>query len=148
MSKIGFVDPNSHFLDVGNTTYILRQVEAAMILSHYINNAYIHNEFEDTYIVAGHMFMPFTVRLDKELQKIVNFMGVIVFPICLSLAMPVLIYNLVLEKELRLLENMKINGLNVSTYWMVTGLYNLILYWGTCVAFWFCGRYIFDISLF
>lgn len=75
-------------------------------------------------------------------------MGVVVFPICLSLAMPVLIYNLVLEKEMRLLENMKINGLNIRTYWKVTGVYNLVLYWATCAGFWFCGRYVFDISLF
>jgi hypothetical protein len=75
-------------------------------------------------------------------------MGVVTFPICLSLAMPVLIYNLVLEKELKLLENMKINGLNVKTYWKVTGLFNLVMYWATCFGFWFNGRYIFDISLF
>jgi hypothetical protein len=96
-----------------------------MILSHYINHAYIKNHFPETTILSGQMFMPFKVDMDDELVKIVNITGIIVFPICLSLAMPLLIYNLLKEKEMKLLEIMKINGLKIRTYWLVTGIYNL-----------------------
>lgn len=34
-----------------------------------------------------------------------------VFPSCIAIALPVFLYNLVLEKEAKLLETMKINGL-------------------------------------
>ena len=75
-------------------------------------------------------------------------MGIITFPVCLSLAMPIYLYNLVLEKELKLLENMKINGLKIQTYWKVQGFYNLMSYLITCMLFWACGRWVFDISVF
>ena len=83
------------------------------MLSERINQAYIKSIFKDTHINSGQMFMPFTVAMDKELSKISNFLGIIAFPVCLSLAMPIFLYNLVLEKELKLLDNMKINGLKI-----------------------------------
>jgi len=92
--------------------------------------------------------MPFTAQMDKELEKIANFMGIITFPVCLSLAMPIYLYNLVLEKELKLLENMKINGLKIQTYWKVQGFYNLLTYLITCIIFWGCGRWVFEIGVF
>lgn len=43
--------------------------------------------------------MPFTVAMDKELSKIINWTGVCVFPICLTISLPVILHNLVNEKE-------------------------------------------------
>ena len=37
--------------------------------------------------------------------------GLGVFPSCLAIALPVFLYNLVLEKETKLLQTMKINGM-------------------------------------
>ena len=92
--------------------------------------------------------MPFNIKMNKEFSRLTNFLGVMVFPICLSFAMPIFLYNLVLEKELKLLENMKINGLQIQTYWKVQGCYNLALFLSTVILFMFSGRYVFHISFF
>ena len=92
--------------------------------------------------------MPFSFHVNKELEKIANFMGIVTFPTCLSLAMPIYLYNLVLEKELKLLENMKINGLKIQTYWKVQVVFNLMMYLLTCLLFWASGRWVFHISVF
>ena len=44
-------------------------------------------------------------------MKILNSIGSIAFPVMMSLGMPAFLYTIVLEKENRLLEIMKINGL-------------------------------------
>lgn len=55
--------------------------------------------------------MPFKPQVRNEALKILNTLGIIIFPVGLSLSMPAFLYTIVLEKENRLLENMKINGL-------------------------------------
>jgi|TARA_B110000285_G_scaffold197722_1_gene229614 hypothetical protein len=55
--------------------------------------------------------MPFKPDLRKEAQKLVSAAGYVVLPVLQSLSTPVFLYNIVLEKEFRLIENMKINGL-------------------------------------
>ena len=55
--------------------------------------------------------MPFKPQVSKEAAKVVNALGAMAFPVALALSMPSYLYNIVLEKESRLLENMKINGL-------------------------------------
>jgi hypothetical protein len=45
------------------------------------------------------------------MQKIINAIGLSVYPLLLSLAMPVFLSMIVFEKEQRLIQNMKINGL-------------------------------------
>ena len=108
ITKIGTKQSGSN-----STQYLLRQAEGAMLLSDLMNGAYIRSIFNETYINSGQIFMPFSIQMDKEFSRLTNFLGVMVFPICLSFAMPIFLYNLVLEKELRLLENMKINGLKI-----------------------------------
>jgi hypothetical protein len=76
-----------------------------------MNQAYLRNIFNDTIVVSGQQFMPFNPILKKEMSKIVNCIGNTVYPILLSLCMPVFLTNLVMEKEQRLTLNMKMNGL-------------------------------------
>lgn len=88
-----------------------RPTEGALDLSHRMNQAYINKLFPETYIVAGQQFMPFKPNLRQEAQKLVSGAGYVVVPVLQSLCTPVFLYNIVLEKEFRLIENMKINGL-------------------------------------
>ena len=55
--------------------------------------------------------MPFNPNIDKELDKVGNVFGIMVYPVLISLAMPVFLFNIVSEKESRLMQNMKISGL-------------------------------------
>ena len=57
--------------------------------------------------------MPFKSTLDTELERVINIVGLAVFPMCLCLSLPVFIYTLVLEKETKLVETMKINGMKM-----------------------------------
>jgi ABC-type multidrug transport system ATPase subunit len=64
------------------------------------------------------------------------------------MALPVFIYQIVLEKETRLIENMKINGLKMSNYWIVNYLFNLSFYCATAILFMIFGGKIFKLQVF
>jgi len=63
-------------------------------------------------------------------------LGAGLFPISLCLLLPVFIYNIVLEKEQKLIEIMKMNGMKMINYWIINFLFNFIIYF-LCV-FVFC----------
>ena len=75
--------------------------------------------------------MPFKTMLDLEVNKLINFAGMLVYPIAMVLCLPLFLHNIVSEKETKLIENMKINGLKMRNYWIVNGLYNFAFY--SCV---------------
>lgn len=148
VSKLGLVDPDALFVDQGKTTYMIRAAEAAMVLSDKMNNAYIRANFEDTFIVSGQQFMPFHAQLDKEVLKIINFIGNIVYPVCISLCMPVFLHHFVMEKEKKLVENMKTNGLNMYNYWLVNGIYNYASFTVTVFLQFAVGRWVLELDFF
>ena len=119
-----------------------------MLLSDRMNNAYVRELFEDTVILSGQQYMPFHAQLDKEVQKIINFIGNVVYPVCMALCMPIFLHHLVMEKEKKLVDNMKTNGLNMFNYWLVNGLYNLASYSVTAFLYVLVGRYAFSIDFF
>jgi len=145
---MGIIDEDALFVDEGKTTYVLRPSEGAMLVSDRLNNAYIRSIFEDTFVVSGHQFMPFQASIDKEVQKLLNFIGVIVYPVCLALCTPVFLHHLVMEKETKLVENMKINGMKMYNYWLVNGVFNFCSYCITAILFWSFGRYVCDLDFF
>jgi hypothetical protein len=71
-----------------------------------------------------------------------------IFPLCMSMGLPVFLYQIVLEKETRLIENMKINGMKMSKYWKVNYLFNLVFYLITAILFVFSGMSIFNLQMF
>jgi hypothetical protein len=75
--------------------------------------------------------MPFTPQIDEELERLINLLGLAIFPCCLALSLPVFIYSLVLEKETKLVETMKINGMKMYNYWLVNFLFFLMVYIAT-----------------
>ena len=54
--------------------------------------------------------------------------GASLYPIALSLLLPVFMYAIVLEKEEKLQDFMKMNGMKISNYWIVNFLFNLMIY--------------------
>ena len=128
--------------------YMIRTIEGQIQVADMINQAYLRELFPDTYIINGIQFMPFQPSLDVEIQRILNAIGLAVFPSCLCILLPVFIYNLVLEKETKLLETMKINGMKMSYYWLVNFLFNLAIYLFTVAVYWFCAAFVFGMNFF
>jgi ABC-2 family transporter protein len=71
-----------------------------------------------------------------------------VLPLCMSMGLPVFLYQIVLEKETRLIENMKINGMKMSNYWTVNFIFNLGFYLATALIFMFFGMRVFNLVVF
>ena len=92
--------------------------------------------------------MPFKSTLDTELERVINIVGLAVFPMCLCLSLPVFIYTLVLEKETKLVETMKINGMKMYNYWFINFIFDFIIYAITVSCFWCAGAFIFRLNFF
>lgn len=61
----------------------------------------------------------------------------------MCMGLPVFIYAIVMEKETRLLEIMKINGMRMANYWTVNFIFNLIFYLLTSSIFLVFGAKVF-----
>ena len=81
-------------------------------------------------------------------MRIINLLGVGLFPLSLCLLLPVFTYNIVLEKEQKLIEIMKMNGMRMKNYWMVQFCFNFILYFITVVIFFLFGWLVLGLSWF
>lgn len=62
--------------------------------------------------------------------------------------MPAFLYTIVLEKESRLLENMKINGLQMVNYWIVGFVFNLGYQMLIIISYLIFGKFCSGISFF
>jgi hypothetical protein len=66
----------------------------------------------------------------------------------MALCMPIFLHHLVMEKERKLVDNMKTNGLNMWNYWLVNGIYNYASFAVTAFLYWFVGRYALELEFF
>jgi hypothetical protein len=92
--------------------------------------------------------MSFKPNIRKEAQMLVNGAGYVVYPVLFSLSLPVFLYNVVLEKETRLIQNMKINGLQMSNYWIVNSIFNFSTYLITSLNTIYFGKYVLGLIVF
>lgn len=72
----------------------------------------------------------------------------VTYPISLALMMPIFLQHFVMEKEKKLVYNMKINGLKMYNYWFINGCFNFCCYATTTILFVFFGRYVFNLDFF
>ena len=61
------------------------------------------------------MFMPEDESGVSFIDTIINLIAIILFPVSLSLLFPVFLYTVVLEKEEKLIQMMKMNGMKISS---------------------------------
>ena len=120
------------------------QVEAHSI----INKAYIKNNFKNVTVMTGINFYPFEIDFKWYIGKMQSEELVIVVPICMCLGLPVFMYQLVLEKEKRLLQTMKINGLLLYNYWVVNLLFDFMYYVITYMLFLFFAKFVYKLKVF
>ena len=112
------------------------------------NRAYINKLYNIT-IISGLQLMP--IRLDdneENVQRVINLVGTIFYPMSISLLMPLFMYNIVIEKERQLIEIMRINGLKMRNYWISYFIFNYALYIITVLFFIIFGTFIFGLTLF
>jgi hypothetical protein len=114
------------------------------------NRAYFKNFFEDVVVISGVQIMPY--KQDdtggENIQRIINLAGSTFYPMAVSLLMPLFMYTIVLEKESKLIEIMKINGMKMRFYWLSNFAFNFALYSITMTIFNIFGGPVLKLSLF
>lgn len=75
-------------------------------------------------------------------------MGSCVIPAALSMGFPVFLYLIVLEKEMKLIEIMKINGMRMYNYWIVNFIFDILVYNVSILFFLFFGSQVFEMQFF
>lgn len=128
---------------VSKINNIITVSTGALYMADILNKAYIRKFLPDLFIVSAVQIMPFTSNTSDILKNLINFLGSILYPVSISLLMPMFMYTIVLEKEFRLIEIMKINGLKMSYYWTSLFLQNFIIYSITILLFVAFGNFIF-----
>ena len=127
---------------------IVNVVNGMLWATDLFNKAYFKHFFKDVEIVSGVQLMPFTQDNNDNIQRIINLAGSTFFPMAVSLLMPLFMYTIVLEKESKLVEIMKINGMKMRYYWLSNFTFNYALYAITMLIFNFTGGLLMDLSLF
>ena len=84
--------------------------------------------FPDTTVVSGINYFPFKTNFDREINRVLLIASAVLLPICMCTGLPVFLYSIVLEKETKLTEFMKINGMRMKSYWLINFTFNLMLY--------------------
>eukprot|EP01091_Cochliopodium_minus_P001939 TRINITY_DN1188_c0_g2_i2.p1 TRINITY_DN1188_c0_g2~~TRINITY_DN1188_c0_g2_i2.p1 ORF type:complete len:1683 (-),score=415.80 TRINITY_DN1188_c0_g2_i2:354-4655(-) len=74
-----------------------------------------------------------------NLLEIISVLGIILYPIALTIQLPVYIFVLVLEKSEKLKELMKMHGLSDISYTLINYFFFYILYTITIILFWVFG---------
>jgi hypothetical protein len=121
---------------------ILPKVFDGMIsLIDLISRAYIQEINPKVFLVSGIQHMPKGPESANYLSKILNIMGTCLYPLALSLMLPVYLYTLVLEKEEKIKAMMKMNGLKMKYYWIVNYFWFVFLYCLVALLFFVIGYY-------
>mmetsp|Transcript_5689 Transcript_5689/g.9772 ORF Transcript_5689/g.9772 Transcript_5689/m.9772 type:complete len:259 (+) Transcript_5689:665-1441(+) len=113
---------------LNGTISILKLIEGSVEAASLINKAYIKALHENVTVVTGMGAYPFEVDVEFFVEKFTSINVVQFIPLAMSLGLPVFLYQIVMEKEKRLLQYMRINGLRMEAYWRVNYLFNMGLY--------------------
>lgn len=132
----------------GQSFPTLTVADGELSLLDLISRSYLHNLNSSIWLISGVQYMPMKDQDKGWLLKIINITGASLYPLALSLLLPVFMYALVLEKEERILAMMKMNGLKMITYWCVNYVFNFIIFCNMAIAFLLFGYYILKLSFF
>ena len=127
---------------------LLTITDGMLTLMDMIHQAYFRNLFKDTEILTLIQYMPVQLQAKAELDRLLNIMGASLYPIALSLLLPVFMYSIVLEKEEKLQDFMKMNGMKIANYWIVSFGFNFFIYSITASIFMIFGYVVVDLQFF
>ncbi|KAL4456247.1 hypothetical protein ABPG74_014208 [Tetrahymena malaccensis] len=126
----------------------LRVAEGQISLIDLISRAYLQTFNENVWLVSGIQYMPLVGEDKAFIMRIISITGASLYPLALSLLLPIFMYVIVLEKEEKLLEMMKMNGMRMKDYWLMTFLFSLTLTVLTYTLFYLFGYFILGLSFF
>ena len=92
--------------------------------------------------------MPIVGEDKSYILKLLSITASTLYPLSLSLLLPIFMYTMVLEKEERILEMMKMNGMRMRDYWLTTFLFNLFMAVFTYSTFYLFGYYMLELDFF
>lgn len=127
---------------------LLTITDGMLTLMDMIHQAYFRTLFKDTEILTLVQYMPIQLQAKAELDRLLNIMGASLYPIALSLLLPVFMYSVVLEKEEKLQDFMKMNGMKISNYWVVGFCFNFVIYAITVIIFMVFGILVVNLQFF
>jgi len=87
----------------GMETEILRVLEGQVEMNSLMNKAYMKANFPNTTVITGINFYPYELNFKFWKQKIENFLALAFIPAALCMGLPVFLYQIVLEKEKKLI---------------------------------------------
>jgi len=135
-------------LGFGGDSHMLIITDGMLTLIDMIHQAFFRSLFNDTAVFTLLQYMPIKFNEAQEVQRLLNIMGASLYPISLSLLMPVFMYAVVLEKEERLQELMKMNGMRMRTYWLVNFGFDYLIYTLTVGVFMLFGYVVVALQFF
>ena len=118
-----------------------------LTLQHYITEAYLYAVTGKT-MQSGYVLTRDTASTDAFVASLLNTISALVFPLGLSLLFPVFLYSLVLEKEQRLVQMMKMNGMRITNYWFVYFIFSMLLCLVTNLVFFLMGAFVLKTQFF
>lgn len=121
--------------------------EGFLALQHTLSEAYI-DMLTQKDMESGVMYMPFVSRNTVFVDLLVNTVTTILFPVSLSLLLPVFLYLVVLEKEEKLIQMMRMNGMKMRNYWLVSFTFNLAISLTTNLVFFLFGYFFMESAFF
>lgn len=94
------------------------------------------------------MYMPFDGEDKALVDKTINVVGAGLYPLGLSLLLPLFLYAIVSDKEEKLIEIMRMNGLKLKYYWISTFCFNFVISMITFSVFYIFGRFVLQLTFF
>jgi len=113
-----------------------------------LSRTYLRTQNSSFWLVTGLQSMPSLTGESDIVMGIISIIGGSLYPFALSILLPVYMFNLVLEKEERLQEMMKMNGMQMKYYWLVNYTFFLALYLIAVGLFYLFGVLVLQISFF
>lgn len=107
-----------------------------------LNTAYIKENFGKS-VQSGINYYPYEISFEHLMTRIMTVFAQLL-PACLIMGMPVFLVTIVNEKEKRLIENMKTNGMKMSYFWTATYISFYMFYTAINLVFFFVGKFIFQ----
>lgn len=126
----------------------IRVAEGMLSLIDLVNRAYLRTINPDVWIVSGVQYMPLVGEDSGYIMRTISVIGASLYPLALSLLLPIFMYTIVLEKEEKLLEMMKMNGMRMQVYWAVTYLFFFLVSFLTFSVFYLFGYFVLDLDFF
>jgi len=131
-----------------NTILVMNIYDGQLILLDMVTKAYIQTLHTDVYPISGSQAMPLSTSDGLFAAQINGLVGAGIYPLAISLLLPIFMYGIIHEKEERLREIMKMNGLKMINYWITNYVWCFSLYALSVSIFFFFGRFLLQTDFF